>query len=159
MAEERGDQENRDPEGVHREVSPGGRSSRGPNPDPGGKTVPGGLVPPYEGRTTARGDSQVSDELTESVERTYGDARGGGAGQTASPAVESPVRSDEVDHEAPDSPLGVGVSMNRRGEEQAERDGKEAGRSDTGTEASSERPTGTSNSRDLSGVAHEEGGA
>jgi hypothetical protein len=158
MAEERSDRESRDPEGIQREVSPGGRSSRGPNADPGGETVPGGLVPPYEGRTSARGESQISDELTDSVERIYGDVQGGGAGQTASPAMESRVRPDEVNHEAPESPLGVGESVNRRGEDQVDRDGKEAGRADTGTEAASERPTGASDSRDVSGVAHQEAG-
>ena len=158
MAEGRSDEESRDPETSHREVSPGGRSSRGPDADPGGATIPGGLVPPYEGRTKARGESEISDELTDSVARAYGDTRGGGAGQTASPAIESPVRPDEVNPEEPDSPLGVGVSTNRRGEEQVEREGKEAGRTDMGTEAASEDPTGVSDSRDVSGVAHQESG-
>ena len=158
MGDERTDRSGRDPEGIQREVSPGGRSSRGPNADPGGETVPGGPVPPYEGRTSTRGESQISEELTDSVERIYGDVQGGGAGQTASPAVESPVRPDEVSHEAPESPLGVGVSTNRRGEDQVDRDGKEAGRSDTETEGASERPTGASDSRDVSGVAHQESG-
>ena len=115
MAEERSDQHIRDPEGIDHELSPGGRSSRGPNADPGGETVPGGLVPPYEGRTTARGESQISEELTDSVERTYGGAHGGGTSETASPAMESPVRPDEVSHEAPDSPLGVGEYKPPRG--------------------------------------------
>ena len=97
---ERTTDEGRDPEGTHRETSPGGRSSRGPNADPGGDIDLGGLVPPYEGRTRARGESDLSDELTGSVARAYGDAKGGGAGQTASPAVESPVRDEEVDRKS-----------------------------------------------------------
>ena len=98
-------------------------------------------MPPYDGRSTG------SDELKGTVERQYGDAEGGGAGQTASPAEESPVGEHEVTHETPDSPHGVGESTARRGEDMAEADGKEAGRTDTGTEHKSERPTGTSDAR------------
>jgi len=152
MTEARNDPEGRDPQGVNREASPGGRASRGPNADPGGDVEPGGLVPPYEGRTTARGESEISDDLTAGVERAYGDARGGGAGQTTSPPMESPVRDDEVTGDAPDSPAGVGTSPSRGGETVAKQEGKEPGREDAGTEHPSERPTGTSDTRDITGV-------
>lgn len=46
----------------------------------------------------------------------------------------------------------VGQSMTARGEDIADRDGKEAGRQDTGTQGASERPTGTSTARDTTSV-------
>ena len=79
-----------------RDVQPGGSASRGPNPDPGGEQTPGGLVPPYEGRSTGFGEDDIGKKLEESVDRMYAGTEGGGAGQTASPAQESPVRAEEV---------------------------------------------------------------
>ena len=142
----------RDPEGPYREVQPGGRSSRGPNADPGGAVEPGGLIPPYEGRTEGRAVSESSQALTETIQRQSGEVKAG-HGQTASPAQESPARPDEVTNETPESPHGVGESTTRRAEDMAERDGKEAGRTDTGSdEGMADRPTGTSNERDLTGI-------
>ena len=94
----------------------------------------------------------LSEDLKGTVKRQYGDVEAGGAGRTASPAQESPVRDDEVSNETPDSPKGVGVSTTRHGEDVVEEDGKEAGRTNTGVEYESERPTGTSDGRDLTGV-------
>jgi hypothetical protein len=54
--------------------------------------------------------------------------------------------------DAPETPLGVGESLSRRGEDAAEDDDKEAGRDDAGIEGESRRPTGTSDSRDVTGV-------
>jgi hypothetical protein len=51
------DDPGRDPEGGNRDVQPGGRASRGPNPQPGGEEEPGGLVPPYDDRTGENTDS------------------------------------------------------------------------------------------------------
>jgi hypothetical protein len=149
--------ERRGAEGKVRDVQPGGSASRGVNPDPGGETEPGGLVPPYEGRTTERGESEISEELGSSVERMLLDADGGGGGQTASPAVESPVRDEEVSHETPESPMGVGTSPNRSAEDVADRDGKESGREDSGTQTPSGRPAGTSDARDVTGVHPQSG--
>ena len=78
-------------------------------------------------------------------------ARGGGAGQTASPAHEDPVSADEVTDAEPETPLGVGESINTRGEDQAKGAGKESGREDTGADAA-DRPHGTSDERDQTGV-------
>jgi hypothetical protein len=52
----------------------------------------------------------------------------------------------------PSSPHGVGESVSRSGEEVGQEDGKEAGRTDTGTEGKAARPTGTSDSRDQTSV-------
>jgi hypothetical protein len=46
----------------------------------------------------------------------------------------------------------AGQSTAARGEDIMDRDGKEAGRQDTGTQGASERPTGTSTARDVTGV-------
>lgn len=52
----------------------------------------------------------------------------------------------------PSSPHGVGESIGRRGEDIKESAGKEAGRKDLGTEGEAQRPTGTSDARDRTGV-------
>jgi hypothetical protein len=49
-------------------------------------------------------------------------------------------------------PDHAGQSTGRRGEDIAEQDGKEAGRQDTGPKGESQRPTGTSSARDVTGV-------
>jgi hypothetical protein len=46
----------------------------------------------------------------------------------------------------------AGESTTSRGEDITERDGKEAGRQDTGVQGETERPTGTSTARDVTGV-------
>ncbi len=141
--------EGRDPEGAHREAQAGGRSSRGPNADPGGEVEAGGLLPPYDGRTDAE---TSSSERAASVERQLADTKAGRPGSTASPADEQPVRDEEVTDKVPDSPKGVGESINRRGEDVADDEPKEAGRQDAGTEGESQRPVGVSDERDLSSV-------
>ena len=141
--------QSRDPEGTNREAQGGGRTSRGPNPDPGGEIEPGGLVPPYEGRG-AEGES--ADDRSASVERQLAETKTGPSGQTASPADERPPRpGDPVASEAPESPHGVGESSSARGEDVGSGT-KEEGRDDTGTRGESERPTGTSDARDTTGV-------
>jgi hypothetical protein len=149
--------EERDPQGKFREAQGGGRSDRGPNADPGGEVVPGGLVPPYEGRSTEQGSTESAEALTDSIETQLADTATGEHGQTASPAEESPVQPHEVSHEVPETPLGVGESTTRRGEDVAEQEGKEAGRHQAGTEGEAERPTGGSDSRDASGAAPQDG--
>lgn len=143
--------EGRDPQGTAREAQVGGRTSRGPNADPGGEVEPGGDIPPYDGRTDA-GTSASSNERAESVERQLADTKTGRPGATSSPADEQPVRDDEVTDEVPDSPKGVGESINRRGEDVADDEGKEAGRDDAGTAGESQRPVGVSDERDSTAV-------
>jgi len=45
-----------------------------------------------------------------------------------------------------------GESQTRRGEDMQDDDGKEAGRKDTGSEGTTDRPTGTSTARDVTGI-------
>ena len=126
--------------------------SRGPNPAPGGETdVEDRGIPPYEGRTGTEGNPGNA-ELRASVERQMVGAQSGTAGQTASPAVESPAREDELTDDEPESAKGVGVSVGHRGEDMSDHDGKEAGREDAGDHPDSGRPTGTSDERDDTGV-------
>jgi len=133
------------------DVQPGGRSSRGPNPDPGGEEQPGGLLPPYEGRTTDSGSADSQDRA-DSVRRQMAETKTGRPGATASPADEQPVSEDQLTDEVPESPKGVGSSSNRGGHKMAEHEGKEPGREDGETKHESERPTGTSTSRDMTGI-------
>ena len=145
------DNEGRDPEGGSRSVQPGGSPSRGPNPDPGGKEEAGGLVPPYDDRTSGA-DGPASEERAESVKRQLAETKTGPAGQTASPSDEQPVSAEQVTDEVPESPKGVGVSANRRGENMGGHEGKESGRDDAGTKGESDRPVGTSDERDTTAV-------
>jgi hypothetical protein len=120
----------------------------GPNPDPGGGSDVEG-APPYEGRTRAKGES--GHDGAASVERQLADTEGGPGG-TASPAEESPAQEHELTDQVPESPKDVGVSLGSRGEDIQERDGKEPGRHDGPREHESDRPTGTSDERDQTGI-------
>lgn len=147
--------EGRDPESADVSAHGGGRTSQGPNPDPGGEIEPGGLLPPYEDRSAgSEGGSEGAslDARAESVERQMAGAKTSPSGQTSSPADEQPVSEDEVTDEVPDSPMGVGKSASRSGEDMADHDGKEAGRRDVGTQGESGRPVGTSDERDAGAI-------
>ncbi len=125
------------------------------------------LVPPDEGRSTGRGDDDISEALTGTVERQLADTKTGNPGATSSPAQESPVRGDEVargsagagDQTATradaSTPLDVGTSTTRRGEDVVEEDGED-GRFRTGTKGESERPVGESTARDSTGIDPQE---
>ena len=121
------DAEDRDPQGTHREGSPGGRSSRGPNADPGGRIEPGGLIPPYEGRVTERGQDEAAAARAASVERQLAGVNRGGAGQTTTPSQEGPAVESQVGAGEPESPQGVGPSPNRSGESVKGEDGRSPG--------------------------------
>jgi hypothetical protein len=112
---------------------------------------PGGLVPPYEGRTSGA-ETPADNARRESVERMLSETKDANAGVTESPADEQPARDDEVTSDAPKSAAGVGESSSRRGEDIVDEDGKEAGRRDSGTKSASERPVGVSDARDSTGV-------
>lgn len=142
--------EGRDPQGANREAQTGGRTSRGPNADPGGDVEPGGLVPPYDGRTGA--ETSSNDERGASIERQLSDNQPGQQGQTATPADEQPVSEDQVTDEEPESPKGVGVSTTRRGEDVSDDEPEEAGRKEVGTRGESGRPVGVSEGRDSTSV-------
>jgi hypothetical protein len=105
-----------------------------------GEQEPGGLVPPYEGR-----QEELKEGYEEHTEKVFH-----GAGDV--PPGPGRVISDEeregvppTDTEAT-SPLGVGVSMSRRGED-VDKQEDEPGREDAGTEGATDRPVGVSDER------------
>ncbi len=114
--------------------------SQGSNPNPGGDLdTSDSATPPYAERTS--GGSEGAD----STARAMGS--------------EAPLHEPEQpgsDEEQPDSamaPEGVGESINRRGEDVAEQDGKEAGRHEEGTDSrEADRPAGSSDNRDQSAI-------
>ncbi len=121
------------------------------------------LVPPYAGRTTGADDG-VGDALKGSVERQLDETKTGRPGATSSPADESPVAPGDVDRGAAagagdqtatstdaSTPEGVGTSTTRRGEDVSDEE-QEAGRQRTGTQGPTDRPVGTSTSRDTTGI-------
>jgi len=124
-------------------------------------------VPPYEGRTKGRGTDDISGDLTGTVERQLAETKTGNPGATSSPAEESPVRAEEVasgsggagDQTATSTdastPLGVGTSTTRRGEDVVEEDGED-GRFRTGTQGESQRPVGKSTAKDSTGIDPQE---
>jgi len=126
-------------------------------------------IPPYAGRTTGRDDDETSEALTGTVERQLADTKTGQPGATASPAEESPVRADEVAHGSRGSgeqtatdtdattPLGVGTSTTRRGEDVVEDDG-EQDRHTTGTQGPTDRPVGESTARESTTIDPQEPG-
>jgi len=142
------DRGGRDPEGRSREAHPGGSPSRGPNADPGGEVEPGGLVAPYDDRSKGGDPSGGGASVSRQMEST----KTANDGATASPADEQPVTDDQMTAGEPETPLGVGESISRRGEDMSDDDGKEAGRHDMGTKGESGRPVGMSDERDQSGV-------
>ena len=125
-------------------------------------------VPPYEGRTTGQSDD-IGDDLRGTVERQLADTKTGNPGATSSPAQESPVRAEEVatgaggagDQTATradaSTPLDVGTSTTRRGEDIVEDEGED-GRHTTGTQGESQRPVGESTARDSTSVDPQEPG-
>ena len=116
---------------------------------PAGEQEPGGLVPPYEGRQT-----EMKEGYEEHTEKAF-------HGADEVPPGPGRVVSDEeregvppTDSEAT-SPLGVGESINRRGEDVARQEG-EAGREHAGTKGPTDRPHGVSDERASTSVDPDE---
>jgi hypothetical protein len=107
---------------------------------PAGEQEPGGLVPPYEGRQTEMKDGY--EEHTEKVFHGADDVEPG-PGREISDEEREGVPPTDTEAE---SPLGVGVSMTRRGEDVAKQE-DEPGREDTGTRGPTDRPVGVSDDR------------
>jgi hypothetical protein len=107
---------------------------------PAGEQEPGGLVPPYEGRQTEMKDGY--EQHTEKVFHGADDVEPG-PGREISDEEREGVPPTDTEAE---SPLGVGVSMTRRGEDVAKQE-DEPGREDTGTRGPSDRPVGVSDDR------------
>jgi hypothetical protein len=104
-----------------------------------------GEVPPYEGRRTEASEDQAEqmgrvfdrvDEVPPGPGREISDEEREGVGPTDTEAT---------------SALGVGESINRRGEDVARQEDEE-GREDTGTQGASDRPVGASDERASSSV-------
>ncbi|HEU4896046.1 MAG TPA: hypothetical protein VFX88_00570 [Actinomycetota bacterium] len=107
---------------------------------PSGEQEPGGLVPPYDGRQT-----EMKDTYEEHTEKVFhgADEVEPGPGRQVSEEEREGVPSTDTEAE---SPLGVGVSMTRRGED-VDKQEDEPGRDDTGTRGPSDRPAGVSDER------------
>jgi hypothetical protein len=107
---------------------------------PAGEQDPGGLVPPYEGRQT-----EMKDTYEEHAEKVFhgADEVEPGPGRQISDEERDGVPPTDTEAE---SPLGVGVSMTRRGEDVHKQE-DEPGRDDTGTRGASDRPAGVSDER------------
>ena len=120
--------------------SQGASTDLGPRPKSGGEQEPGGLTPPYEGRQTEMKDSY--EQHTKKVFHGADDVQPG-PGREISDEERDGVPATDTEAE---SPLGVGVSMTRRGED-VEKQEDEPGRDDTGTKGPTDRPTGVSDER------------
>lgn len=144
----------------------GGNYGHGPTNTPGVAADTGDTpLPPYEGRSTGPDFSESTKAKTESVERQLEETKSEGdaeIGKVSAPSasnvdpstgeeVAAPTAGD-VSHEVPDDPHGVGTSMGRRGEDVKKQEGTEPGRTDLGTKGKTERPYGTSDARDGTGI-------
>jgi hypothetical protein len=129
--------------------SQGASTDLGPRPKPGGEQEPGGLVPPYEGRQT-----EVKDSHDRHMEKVFDrvDEVPPGPGREISDEEREGVPPTDMDAT---SPLGVGESINRRGEDVVKQEG-EAGREHVGTKGPTDRPAGVSDERAATSVDPDE---
>jgi hypothetical protein len=117
-----------------------------------GEQEPGGLVPPYEGRqeTAKEGHDEHMDKVFDRVDEVPP-----GPGREVSDEEREGVGPTDTEAE---SPLGVGVSMTRRGED-VDRQEDEPGREHTGAKGATDRPVGVSDERAASSVDPDETGS
>ena len=116
---------------------------------PAGEQEPGGPVPPYEDRQTGMKDTY--EQHTEKVFHGADDVQPG-PGRQISDEEREGVPATDTEAE---SPLGVGVSIARRGED-VDKQEDEPGRDDTGTQGPSDRPVGVSDERASTSVDPDE---
>jgi hypothetical protein len=128
------------------EQPPGGRSSRGPAADPGG-SVDAREVQPSEGRTggTDRGTGLAEEGATKAFDAANAGPPGPGPVVSAEERAGVPATDTSAA-----SPLGVGVSSGRRGEDLADDEREE------GTKGASGRPYGGSSQEEATGVDPQE---
>jgi hypothetical protein len=107
---------------------------------PAGEQDPGGLVPPYEGRQT-----EMQEGYEEHAEKVFHGADDVQPGPGREISDEEREGVPPTDTEAT-SPLGVGESINRHGEDVAKREDEE-GREHAGTRGPTDRPVGVSDER------------
>ena len=118
---------------------------KGPNPNPGGEIDTGNSVlPPYEDRTVSESESSRDMEAM-AHSRDVTPEQGAAPGRATSDRDTQSPAGDLA-------PEGVGESAGRRGEDMRDDDGKEAGRHDEGTKGKSDRPEGSSDDRDRTGI-------
>ena len=129
--------------------SQGASTDLGPRPQPGGEREVDAPVPPYEGRQTEMKESY--DRHTEKAFHGADDVPPG-PGREISDEERDGVPATDTEAE---SPLGVGVSMTRRGEE-VQKQEDEPGREHAGTKGASDRPAGVSDSRSSTGIDDQE---
>jgi hypothetical protein len=117
---------------------------------PAGEQDLGGLVPPYEDRQT-----QMKEGYEEHTEKVFhgADDVEPGPGRVISDEEREGV--GPTDTEAT-SPLGVGESINRRGEDVIKEESEEAGHEHAGTKGPTDRPHGTSDERAATSVDPDE---
>jgi hypothetical protein len=129
--------------------SQGASTDLGPRPSPGGEQELGGAVPPYEGRQT-----EMKEGYEDHTEKVFHGADDVPPGPGREISDEEREGVPPTDTEA-ESPLGVGVSMTRRGED-VEKQEDEPGREDVGTRGPTDRPVGVSDERASTGVDEQE---
>ena len=129
--------------------SQGASTDLGPRPKPGGEQEVGAPVPPYEGRQT-----EMKEGYERHTEKVFSGADDVPPGPGREISDEEREGVPPTDTEAT-SPLGVGESINRRGEDVVRQEGEE-GREHTGTRGRSDRPAGVSDERDSSSVDPDE---
>ena len=129
--------------------SQGASTDLGPRPQPGGEREVDAAVPPYEGRQT-----EMKDGYEEHTEKAFhgADDVPPGPGREISDEEREGVPATDTEAE---SPLGVGVSMTRRGEN-VQKQEDEPGREHAGTKGESDRPAGVSDTRSSTGVDDQE---
>jgi hypothetical protein len=116
---------------------------KGPNPNPGGDIDMGdSLIPPYDDRSTESSNSRDMEAMAHSRDVTHE--------QGAAPGRATSDRDTQSASDFP--PKGVGDSSSRRGEDIRDDEGQEAGRHDEGTKGKSDRPEGSSDDRDRTGI-------
>jgi hypothetical protein len=116
---------------------------------PAGEQEPGGRVPPYEGRQT-----EMKEGYEEHTEKVFHGADDVPPGPGREISDEEREGVPPTDTEAT-SPLGVGVSMTRRGED-VDKQEPEPGREDAGAKGASDRPVGVSDERASTSVDPDE---
>ena len=129
--------------------SQGASTDLGPRPKSGGEQEPGGLTPPYEGRQT-----EMKEGYDRHTEKVFSGADDVPPGPGREISDEERDGVPPTDTEA-SSPLGVGVSMTRRGEDVKKQE-DEPGREHAGTKGASDRPHGVSDDRDSTSVDPDE---
>jgi hypothetical protein len=132
-----------DPEGDS--SGTGGNYTTGINTDPGGDIEPGGAVPPYDLDASEADKSSAADGVNKAFRA---EENAPAPGERAPESKEEREGVSATDTTAA-TPLGVGESLTKGGEELAKGAGKEAG----GKKGPAGRPTETSPAGDASGAS------